>query len=71
MSDMTHNKRSDSMKDERITIRLREQDKIKIKVWCAKNNMTLSELCLVAINRYINQEEIKNIHHEEVLQSRL
>lgn len=59
------------MKDERITIRLREQDKIKIKVWCAKNNMTLSELCLVAINRYINQEEIKNIHHEEVLQSRL
>lgn len=47
------------MKDERITIRLREEDKIKIKVWCAKHNMTLSELCMISINRYINQEEIK------------
>lgn len=58
------------MKDERITIRLREEDKQKIKIWCIKNNMTLSELCLVAINRYINNEEIKSIHYEEVFKSR-
>ena len=41
------------MKDERITIRLREEDKQKIKIWCIKNNMTLSELCMISINRYI------------------
>ncbi len=70
MSDMTHNKRSESMKDERITIRLREEDKQKIKIWCIKNNMTLSELCMISINRYINNEEIKSIHYEEVFQSR-
>lgn len=52
------------MKDKRVTFKLREQDKIKIKMWCAKNNMTISELCLVAINRYINQEEIKNIKQD-------
>lgn len=44
-------------KTERITIRLRPQDKTKIKMYAAEHNMTISELFLVAMLKLISQEQ--------------
>lgn len=46
-------------KTERITIRLRPQDKTKIKMYAVEHDMKISELFLVAMLKLISQEENK------------
>ena len=48
-----------SSKSERITIRLTEEEKQRIKILAIKKNITISELCLVAMMKYISSEEEK------------
>lgn len=48
-----------STKSERITIRVSPKDKEKIKIMAIKKNMTLSDMMLVAMMKYIVEEEKK------------
>lgn len=46
-------------KSERITIRLTKDQKQHIRMYVAKHDMTISELCLISILKYISQENRK------------
>lgn len=53
-----------SNKSERITIRLTKEEKENIKILAIKKNMTMSELCLIAMLKYISSEEKIYSQHE-------
>lgn len=46
-------------KTERITVRLTKEQKAHIKEYAVKHDITISELFLMAMLRYITQEELK------------
>lgn len=46
-------------KTERISIRLTEDQKAKIRVYAAEHDMTISELFLLAMLKLISQEQTK------------
>lgn len=46
-----------SNRTERITVRLTKEQKDKIKIMAIKRDMTVSELFLVSLSRYIAEEE--------------
>lgn len=48
-------------KTERITIRLRPQDKERIKIMAIKKGVTVSELVLCSLIKYIAEEERKQM----------
>lgn len=49
-----------SDKTERITVRLTREQKDRIKIMAIKKNMTVSELFLLALMKYIAEEEKLN-----------
>lgn len=63
MLDKDNNNRGDGMsnKSERITIRLTPEDKEKIKIMAIKKGVTISDMFLVAMMKYISGEEEKII----------
>lgn len=48
-------------KKERLTLRLTKDQKDKIRILAINKNMTLSQLCLVAMMKYVSDEEKKLI----------
>lgn len=48
-----------SDKTERLTLRLTKEQKDKIRILAINKNMTLSQLCLVAMMKYVSEEEMK------------
>lgn len=46
-------------KKERLTLRLTKDQKDKIRILAINKNMTLSQLCLVAMMKYVSEEEMK------------
>lgn len=52
----------DSMRDktERITVRLTKEQKAHIKEYAVKHDITISELFLIAMLKYISAEEVKS-----------
>lgn len=48
-----------SNKSERITIRVSKEEKDKIKILAIKKHITMSELCLISMMKYISSEEEK------------
>lgn len=51
-------------KSERITVRLTKDQKDNIKLLAIKQGITVSEMFLVAMSRYIAEEEKKQIENE-------
>lgn len=49
-----------SNRTERITVRLTKEQKDRIKIMAIKRDMTVSELFLVSLSRYIAEEERQN-----------
>lgn len=46
-------------KTERITVRLTKEQKAHIKEYAVKHDITISELFLIAMLKYISAEEVK------------
>lgn len=47
-------------KTERITVRLTKEQKAHIKEYAVKHDITISELFLIAMLKYISAEEVKS-----------
>ena len=57
----------DDMRDktERITVRLTKEQKAHIKEYAVKHDITISELFLIAMMKYITNEELKGDQQNE------
>lgn len=46
------------IKDTRITIRLSQEKKMKIKAYCEKNNLTMSAFVIEALINHMEKKEL-------------
>lgn len=53
-----------SNKNERITVRLTKEQKDHIKLLATKQGITVSEMFLISMSRYIAEEEKKQIKNK-------